>query len=457
MRTEVLDEPLLEFGYSGTHQEQRAGLTEHGPADIAADSRPATIRLGIVGRAKEVAELKEYIAASGSGVAAKETPLTNLFPPFAGITPDDGFRAEVVTSADTHRLLTAAQLKTISAAETEADKIHTAVALCVMEARALVEEESVDVVYVVRPPGVPDGTTGEVGATFRNLLKAAMIETRQPTQIIRPRTWRGASGVEDPATTAWNLFTALYYKAGGKPWRLLTDRRALSRCYVGVSFTQSQEGERLFASVAQVFNELGDGVVVRGGLAERSGADLQPHLSHADAKQLLADALKRYADEHRTMPAVITLHKTSSFSDDEQRGFNEAADKAGLASCELLWLTHSDNAMLIRGTHYYPPLRGTLLTLSEDEHVLYTHGSVPYYQTYPGLYIPRPLGIRPVELDRAIEDVAAEILSLTKLNWNRVRMDARMPITLLTAERVGDILRHVPQGTPAAQRYTHYM
>ena len=67
-------------------------------------------------------------------------------------------------------------------------------------------------------------------------------------------------------------------------------------------------------------------------------------------------------------------------------------DEAGLASCELLWLTHSDNAMLVRGTNYYPPLRGTLLSLSEEEHILYTHGSVPYYQTYPGLYVPRPLG-----------------------------------------------------------------
>jgi hypothetical protein len=157
------------------------------------------------------------------------------------------------------------------------------------------------------------------------------------------------------------------------------------------------------------------------------------------------------------MPAAITLHKTSSFSDDEQRGFLAAADEARIASCELLWLTHSDNAMLIRGTHYYPPLRGTLLTLSDDEHVLYTHGSVPYYQTYPGLYVPRPLGIRPVVLDRTMIEVAAEILALTKLNWNRVRMDARMPITLLTADRVGEILRHVPNQVRTAPRYTHYM
>ena len=457
MRVDVLDEPLLEFGHSGSHQEQRAGLAEHGPADLTSSGRPASIRLAIVGRAQEVSELRDYISTSAEGVPAKSTPLTNLFPAFPGMTEDDGFRAVITTPVDAQYVLTTKQLKVITSAETEGDKIRAAVELCAAEALAVAEKEAVDVVYIVRPPGVPDGTTGDVGATFRNLLKAALIEMRQPTQIIRPSTWRGARGVEDPATTAWNLFTATYYKAGGKPWRLLTDRRALSRCYVGVSFTQSAQGERLFASVAQVFNELGDGVVVRGGIAERSGDDLQPHLSEADSKKLLADALKRYAEEHKTTPAAITLHKTSSFSADEQRGFEAAARAAGLASCELLWLTHSDNAMLIRGTHYYPPLRGTLFTLSEEEHVLYTHGSVPYYQTYPGLYIPRPLGVRPLALDRAIEDVASEILALTKLNWNRIRMDARMPITLLTADRVGEILRHVPADVRAAQRYTHYM
>jgi hypothetical protein len=167
--------------------------------------------------------------------------------------------------------------------------------------------------------------------------------------------------------------------------------------------------------------------------------------------------LQRYRDEHKTLPAALTLHKASSFSDEERLGFLAAAEAAGLSEYELIWLTQSDNAMLVRGTNYYPPLRGTLLSLSDEEHSLYTHGSVPYYKTYPGLYVPRPLGIRPCVANRSIESIASEILSLTKLNWNRARMDSRMPITLLTARRVGEILRHVdPSVTPAPQ-YANYM
>ena len=59
--------------------------------------------------------------------------------------------------------------------------------------------------------------------------------------------------------------------------------------------------------------------------------------------------------------------------------------------------------------------------------------------------MPRTLGIRPALIERTIEEIAAEILALTKLNWNRARLDGKKPITLLTAERVGQILRHVPR------------
>ena len=86
---------------------------------------------------------------------------------------------------------------------------------------------------------------------------AALISTPAPTpiQLIRPATWGGSVGTEDPATTAWNLFSALFYKAGGKPWRLQTSRTEPTRCFVGISFARLADGQ-LFASVAQVFNEL---------------------------------------------------------------------------------------------------------------------------------------------------------------------------------------------------------
>lgn len=43
--------------------------------------------------------------------------------------------------------------------------------------------------------------------------------------------------MEDPATIAWKLCTAAYYKAGGKPWRLSGVRPGV--CYVGLVYKQT--------------------------------------------------------------------------------------------------------------------------------------------------------------------------------------------------------------------------
>lgn len=461
MKATFLEEPELEFGYGGRHQEQRAGLLLHGPADVEFASRPSTMRIGLVGQAKELDELQAWLQRCANGVPARQdTALTTLFPAFPGLEGDATFRSALGFDSATRRELSRRQLRALDDVTGDAATMTAAADLLAAEIGALLESSEVDVVLVARPAGIPDGSAGAsgmVGLNFHDLLKARAISARVPLQIIRPRTWRGGRGVEDEASRAWNLLTALYYKCGGKPWRLARDPRRRTRCYVGVSFTRAGDDAQLHTSVAQVFNELGDGVIVRGALARRSGEDKQPHLERDDAHALLEGALKRYRDEHGTAPADITLHKTSSFSSEEREGFLAAADAAELHSCDLVWITDSEETFMIRGASNYPPMRGTLLTLDDEHHAVYTHGSVPYYKTYPGMYVPRPLGVRIAETDRSIEDIASEILALSKLNWNRARLDARKPITLLTARRVGEVLRHVPDNVTPAARYAYYM
>ena len=81
---------------------------------------------------------------------------------------------------------------------------------------------------------------------------------------------------------------------------------------------------------------------------------MQPHLERDDAHALLEGALKRYRDEHGTAPADITLHKTSSFSSEEREGLLAAADAAELHSCDLVWMTDSEETFMIRGASNYP-------------------------------------------------------------------------------------------------------
>jgi hypothetical protein len=123
---------------------------------------------------------------------------------------------------------------------------------------------------------------------------------------------------------------------------------------------------------------------------------------------------------------------------------------------ELSWITGSEGARLFRPGSA-PPLRGTLLTLSDQEIVLYTKGSVEFYSTYPGMYVPQPIGIRPADPARNARDIGCETLALTKMNWNQTRLDGRDPVTLRTAHQVKAILRFCAPDQAIATRYAHYM
>ena len=273
-------------------------------------------------------------------------------------------------------------------------------------------------------PGLPSPTEGSVhGGAARlpnpdcssrpRMIQASAVGDGQARQAMKP--------LQDEATRAWNLHTALYYKAGGTPWRLKDDPAKLQTCFVGVGFFRTLDRERIFTAMAQVFNERGKGVVVRGGPATIAKDDRQPHLDAEGAYQLMMLALHKYEDEHFTRPARVVVHKTSAHSPAEIDGFRKAVDEYRVHSCELLSMDRSF-VRLFRNAEY-PPLRGTFLSLDAKSHVLYTRGSVDFYATYPGMYMPRSLLIGCDRIEQTPNYLAGEALALTKMNWNDTQFD----------------------------------
>lgn len=476
MKLSVLDEPMLEFGAGAHHIDPRHGIADYGPAD-ATSAAMRGIRAGIVGSRASIQGLRRWLDACREPVEAKSSRLGRLFVPFPGFNADAGFRSELTWDSRLERPIRDQDLKKLTGLSPQ-DAVQQAVRLYQAELDVLDEEPGCDVILIARPDELSDHAEPEVDPEapwkkprpaepvddFRAVLKAAAMRHSAPIQVIRRSTWdptyKQATGVkrrlQDEATRAWNLHAALYYKAGGVPWRLPRAATDLSTCYVGVTFYRSGDETTLETSVAQVFNQRGDGVIVRGSAAKVSRHDRQPHLAQVDARALLADALDRYHKEHRHLPARIVLHKTSSYSDDEIAGFRTAADEARVDTVELLWLPANDPVRLFR-SEAHPPLRGTLLSLDIEQHVLYTRGSVPFYGTYPGMYIPSPLSFRMVDTESSPEFLAEELLALTKMNWNQTQLDGRAPITVRTADRVGEILRHLRPGERPQGRYAYYM
>ena len=74
------------------------------------------------------------------------------------------------------------------------------------------------------------------------------------------------------------------------------------------------------------------------------------------------------------------------------------------------------------------------MIVTDNLHVLYTRGSVPYYGTYPGPYIPRPIEIRLAKYDESPNIICDEILSLTKIIGTIHNLIGDIPLLLNALE-----------------------
>jgi hypothetical protein len=484
MKTCFLDEPELEFG-AGRHIDIRFGLANYGPLDVDSPLAPHEIRVGIVGTSETIAGVREWLERCAAGVPAKQSPQPYLFPAFPGFGTDTSFAAKLLFADRLERTIQEREVINL-ARHGQARLIEEAVELFLAEMRHLVENAQPHVIVCALPWSLLDLMAGgeddsgenvldeeetEADANaadedddapdFHHLLKARAMRLRTPIQLVKPSTYgnvrrgRGDDQIQDGATRAWNFFAALYYKAGGTPWRLVRDPSALTTCYVGVAFYNSRDRESLSTSIAQVFNERGDGVIVRGAAATVSKEDRQPHLAEEDAYQLLVDALELYRREHKNLPARVASFKTSRHNAAELAGFQRAIADLGVDSVDLVSVGKSSVRLFRHGA--YPPLRGTLLTLDEREQALYTRGSVEFFATYPGMYVPQPLALRLDAADTAAKDLAREALALTKMNWNNTQFDGHAPITIRAARQVGNILKYVGPDDPVEPRYASYM
>ena len=386
-----------------------------------------------------------------------------------------------MTSADFHRVLSERELSRLATIRDPNEATRQTVAVFLDEIRAFSEQNvPPDVVICALPlrliaatanaMPVEDGEDAkhvDEALNFRGMLKAACMELRLPIQILWPTTYdprirmprklKAANDrrVQDDATRAWNLFTALYYKANGLPWRLVRDPKHLKTSYIGISFYRTIDEGLVHTSVAQMFDERGAGLILRGARARESREDRHPHLLAEDAYELLSEALAAFRQQHRHFPARVVLHKTSGFDANEREGFGRALEERGIDYVDMLFVSKTFTRLYRAGA--YPPLRGTVMRLDEREAVVYTKGSVEFFRTYPGMYVPRPLLVRCQEMNESLALLAEEILALTKMNWNNTQFDGGEPITVGAARRVGDILKYVPSTHPIAPRYSFYM
>jgi hypothetical protein len=256
--------------------------------------------------------------------------------------------------------------------------------------------------------------------------------------------------LQEPARIAWNFSTTLYFKGARlQPWQLADVRPRV--CYVGLVFKQdpspAEKGEACCA--AQMFLNSGNGVVFRGALGPWYSEEKREfHLRSDAAKNLVTEVLKAYEKAHGEPPAELFIHGRQRFADDEWSGFSSAVDPAQTRLVGVR-IKRSQDLRLFRPSVDVPVLRGTTVKMSKREGYLWTTGYIPRLRTYPGFETPKPLEIDINRGSADLQTVMADVLALTKVNYNACDFSSGLPVTLKFADRVGEILTASPRGMQA--------
>lgn len=479
MKLRYIEEPSLQFGTSH-HICPKSGIYTYNPFDIT-QVRPEKITIGIVGKGESVDKVLEWLESCKSHIDGKQskTPHPNLFMNFCGFNKTIGFKCEIAYDDTYLRKLNNSDIEKIIKEKNSLEGTITEITnLYLSEIKFLSKNKKPDVILCALPENLmkhimeakpktaddedkvveKDFDEEEVSKkeqNFRRNLKAKAMQYNIPIQIIRDRIAKPTAEMQDPATIAWNFFTALYYKASGTPWALIRKDSAETTCYAGISFFKSRDKKSTQTSIAQIFNELGKGVILRGEEITLKKNDRTPHLDDQQAYNLLTQSLKEYYDAVKIFPKRLVLHKTSNFNEDEIYGFTQAAKELHINQIDLVSIQTSDIRLYRSGN--YPPMRGTHFTMTDKHHLLYTRGSVPYYETYPGRYIPRAIEIKLATHDESPNVICDEILALTKMNWNNTQFDRKMPITIECARNVGEILKYLTPDDNMQLKYSFYM
>lgn len=496
-----LEEPELRFGGSLPSVDPKTGLALFGPYSAP---KPV-INIGIIGDKDTIAQTKSILSRMARPIPGPHRHPART-PDFPGMSASTPFKCELSVPDKWIRTIKSQDIDSLQKMKTRSERIGFSTRTVATHMQAIVDRDEVPDVFICAIPekmfrlctnserdknalvskqNQKSGGSGdqqsmlsyfpeadmeryqqyiidEHAKNFHHTLKAQAMRIGPRTQMIRPDTLksltsnRGGPGrrrLEDEATFAWNLATALLYKSECKLWAPVQMPSGV--CFVGVSFyiATRRLGGKMGTSLAQVFTPEGVGLVMRGEEFPWAKGD-SPHLGSSSAEKLLKKAIQLYEEQTDRLPRRIVLHKSSKFDDDELEGFKKAV---GNVDYDFVALSRESNPIAVFREGVQPPLRGSMIALPDKRCLLYTKGHIPFFGMYPGPHVPRPLEITEHIGNSQLEQICKEILMLTKMNWNSANFASYLPITLQFATQVGHIMKEAPEGMRLQHKYMYYM
>ncbi len=281
-----------------------------------------------------------------------------------------------------------------------------------------------------------------------DLVKAYCVQRGIATQFLDQDTL----GYRDKCRVWWWLSIALYAKAMRTPWVL--DGLQADTAFVGLGYAINQQantGKHIVLGCSHLYNAQGQGLQFRLSRIENpiiSGGN--PFLSFEDARRLGETIRTLFWESHLKLPGRVVIHKQTPFRKEEQQGLK--AGLQGVNELELIEINFESALRYISSKPTesgfepdgFPVRRGTVVKLTDYEALLWVHGSTEaakaswtYFQGKRR--IPGPVVVRRYAGTSDLATLAAEILGLSKMDWNSGDLYARLPATVRSSKRIARI------------------
>lgn len=321
-----------------------------------------------------------------------------------------------------------------------------------------------DVLYLFLPERWSPGFRGPLGEDFdlHDFLKAECAAASIPLQILREDR---VLEYKCRASVMWRLGLATYCKTGGIPWRIAGGDPGTA--YIGLSYAirASDSGPRFVNCCSQVFDADGCGLqflVYESEEFREYGKN--PFLTRDGIRRLMSRSRVMYQKRHDgRSPKRVVVYKTTPFRFEEINGCLDAWRSISLDLIQVQQDTPWRGIRVagMRDIAGYPIHRGSCLPMSGTEALIWTQGIVPsvtgdkFYAAQKG--IPHPLLLTRFSGHSGWQELTAELLGLTKMNWNNDSLYDRLPVTIEYASSLARIVKRLPALSPRPYDFRYFM
>ncbi|GGX22931.1 SIR2 family protein [Aquimarina muelleri] len=296
---------------------------------------------------------------------------------------------------------------------------------------------------------------------LHDYVKAFCVEKRVTSQFIREKTIKD---VKQSCQINWWLSLSYFVKSLRTPWILSNTDKKTAFAGIGYSIDSKKEDKgHIILGCSHIYSSSGEGLKYK--LSKISNDKIQwrhkkPHLGYDDAYEFGKNVINLFYESMNEIPKRVVIHKRTFFTDDEKQGILDSLyDNIKIELVDLVEINLEDDIKYVSSKikngkteiDGYSVSRGTCIQLNASEALLWAHGVVPSVKNpklnfYPGgRYIPKPLKIIKHYGTGSLEQIANEILGLTKMNWNSLNMYSQLPATISSSNdiaRIGKLIEN---------------